>query len=186
MIIHTHPEWIEGDLYFDFSKAQSVRKLDAKGPEGHGLSHLLKSVDFVVEWSNQLWLIEIKDPENGMIPRHLKVKEQEEFRLKLQSDKLVNNELFPKLRDSLIYLSLEQGVADKPMRYIVLIGLSSLQPAELAGLQNKLWNTEWIKGPKRGWKKSFEVHCMTVQQWNRTLTQCPIIRNSEKSISNNK
>ncbi|WP_319926544.1 hypothetical protein [Xenorhabdus littoralis] len=63
MTIQMYPEWIEGDLYFDFSKAQSVKKLDAKGTDGHGLSHLLKSVDFVVEWSNQLWLIEIKDPE---------------------------------------------------------------------------------------------------------------------------
>ncbi|QTL40091.1 hypothetical protein ACNFJN_01310 [Xenorhabdus budapestensis] len=57
MTTQMHPEWIEGDLYFDFSKAQSVRKLDKEDPEGQGLSHLLKSVDFVVEWSNQLWLI---------------------------------------------------------------------------------------------------------------------------------
>lgn len=179
MTAHMHPEWIEGDLYFDFSKAQSVRKLDKKGSEGHGLSHLLKSVDFVVEWSNQLWLIEIKDPENGMIPNHLKEREQTKFRRKLQSDHLINKELFPKLRDSLIYLSLEQGIVDKPMQYITLIGLSSLQPAELAGLQNKLWHTDWIKGPERGWKKPFKVHCMTVQQWNRVLTQCPVIRKSE-------
>ncbi|WP_047680735.1 MULTISPECIES: hypothetical protein [Xenorhabdus] len=181
MTAQMHPEWIEGDLYFDFSKAQSVRKLDKKGSEGHGLSHLLKSVDFVVEWSNQLWLIEIKDPENRMIPNHLKEREQTKFRRKLQSDNLVNKELFPKLRDSLIYLSLEQGIVDKPMQYIILIGLSSLQPAELAGLQHKLWHTDWIKGPERGWKKPFDVHCMTVQQWNRVLTQCPVIRKNEPS-----
>lgn len=180
MTIQMNSEWIEGDLYFDFSKAQSVKKLDAKGSDGHGLSHWLKSVDFIVEWSNQLWLIEVKDPEHGMIPEHLKAREQEKFRLKLQSDKLVNDELFPKLRDSLIYLSLEQGVVDKPMRYITLVGLSSLQPAELAGLQHKLWHTNWVKGPERGWKKSFKVYCMTVQQWNRTLPQCPIIRKSEE------
>ncbi|MDX7992746.1 hypothetical protein [Xenorhabdus littoralis] len=180
MTIQMYPEWIEGDLYFDFSKAQSVKKLDAKGTDGHGLSHLLKSVDFVVEWSNQLWLIEIKDPENGVIPTHLREREQEKFRLKLQRNKLVNDELFPKLRDSLLYLSLDQGIADKPMRYIILIGLSSLQPAELSGLQHKIWHTAWVKGSKRGWKKSFEVLCITVHQWNRILTQCPIIRKSEK------
>ncbi|MGJ0624507.1 hypothetical protein [Xenorhabdus bovienii] len=184
MTIQTHPEWVEGDLYFDFSKAQSVRKLDAKGPDGHGLSHCLKSVDFVVEWSNQLWLIEIKDPEHGAIPAHLRVKEQDRFRRKLQSDKLINEELFPKLRDSLIYLSLDQGIAERPMRYITLIGLSSLQPAELDGLQNKLWQTNWINGPERGWGKSFEVHCMTVQQWNRLLPQCPITRKSEQPSHN--
>ncbi|REF26771.1 hypothetical protein BDD26_1455 [Xenorhabdus cabanillasii] len=181
MTAQMHSEWIEGDLSFDFSKAQSVRKLDKEGSEGHGLSHLLKSVDFVVEWSDYLWLIEIKDPENGMIPDNCKEKEQKKFRHKLQSDELINNDLFPKLRDSLIYLSLDQGVVDKAMRYITLIGLSSLQPAELFGLQHKLWHTDWVKGPKRGWKKAFEVHFMTVQQWNRALPQCPIIRKSEKN-----
>ncbi|PHM28816.1 hypothetical protein [Xenorhabdus budapestensis] len=113
-----------------------------------------------------------------MIPNHLKEREQTKCRRKLQSDNFVNKELFPKLCDSLLYLSLEQGIVDKPMQYIILIGLSSLQPAELAGLQHKLWHTGWIRGPKRGWKKPFEIHCMTVQQWNRVLTQCLVIRKS--------
>ena len=58
-------QWREADLYFDFSGAIRADKFD--GPR-HGLSHCMKSVDFVVEWQHQLWLIEVKDPENGSIP----------------------------------------------------------------------------------------------------------------------
>ncbi len=62
------PEWCESDLYFDFSQARQVIKLDDQVAAA-GLTHLLKGgVDFVVEWDTQLWLLEIKDPESGAIP----------------------------------------------------------------------------------------------------------------------
>ena len=168
-----NPGWVEGDLYIDFSQARQAWKLD--GPK-HGLSHCMHSVDFVVEWENQLWLIEIKDPDNGHIPDQHKAKQRRHFKQQLLSHHLINKHLFPKLRDSLIYLSLNKGIADKPMKYIALIGLSTLQPAELGGLTQALWDHEWVKGPKAGWQKSFDVHCLSVGQWNRLLKQCPITR----------
>jgi hypothetical protein len=172
-------QWVENDLYFDFSKAKSAFKLDQSGHDGHGLSNFFKSVDFVVEWDNQFWLIEVKDPENGKIPARYKNEKQREFKSDIQSDKLIEKHLFPKFRDSLIYLSLDQGIPKLPLRYISLIGLESLEPAELSALKSALWDKEWMKGPVRGWAKSFDVQCMNVSQWNRLLTQCPITRISQ-------
>lgn len=168
-----NPQWREADLYFDFSRATRAFKLDT--PE-HGLSHAMKSVDFVVEWEQQFWLIEVKDPEQGGIPAQHRQNQQAQFRQDLLGGQLVEKHLFPKLRDSLIYLGLDEGIPAKPLRYLSLIGLESLQVAELEGLRNKLWQHAWVGGSKRGWKKPFDVHALTVSQWNRLLVQCPITR----------
>lgn len=172
-----NPEWQEGDLFFDFSRAKQVVKLD---DEHHGLSHCLKSVDFIVEWSNQLWLIEVKDPDHGSIPEQHSEKQKSQFIENLQSDALITDHLFPKLRDSLIYLGLNHGISDNPMRYIALIGLKSLDSVQLDGLKDRIWKHEWVAGPKKGWKKSFDVRAFNVEQWNNLLSQCPITRISEQ------
>ncbi|ULR30411.1 hypothetical protein MJO48_18510 [Dickeya fangzhongdai] len=175
-----NPEWKEGDLFIDFSRADSAIKLDKDGKSGHGLTHVLKSVDFVVEWSNQLWLIEVKDPEHGAIPVVNRETEMTRFSDNMQSGALITKHLFPKLRDSLIYLGLNNGIAQKPLKYIVLIGLQALTPAELSGLRSVLWRTEWVGGPQpRGWAKSFDVLCLNIEQWNRLLVHCPITRISQ-------
>lgn len=175
-----NPNWREQDLYFDFSQARSAIKLDESGRDGHGLSHMLKSVDFVVEWSNQYWLIEIKDPDNGAIPEAQREKQLNKFSKELKSGELISTHLFPKLRDSLIYLSMDKGVPNLPLKYIVLIGMNCLEPPELSALKAKLKNTNWLSGPKRGWNKSFDIQCLNIKQWNRLLTNCPVQR-----ISNN-
>lgn len=172
-----HSEWVEKDLFFDFSRAQYAFKLD---DSNHGLSHCLKSVDFVVEWTNQLWLVEAKDPEDGKIPEQHRQHQKEQFLNDLSSRVLIAKHLFPKFRDSLIYLGLNQGIVTKPMRYISLIGLNTLDSAQLNGLKDSVWEHEWMSGPKKGWKKSFDVQVFNVEQWNRLLPQCPITRISEQ------
>ncbi|ACT05549.1 conserved hypothetical protein [Dickeya chrysanthemi Ech1591] len=175
-----YPEWKEGDLFIDFSRANSAIKLDKTGKSGHGLTHYLKSVDFVVEWSNQLWLIEVKDPEHGAIPEVNREAEMARFADNMQSGALITKHLFPKLRDSLIYLGLDRGVANKQLKYIILIGLKALTQAELSALRLALWKTEWVGGPQpRGWGKSFDVLCMNVEQWNRLIDDCPVTRISQ-------
>lgn len=171
-----HPEWCERDLWFDFSRAVEAYKFD--GIE-HGMGHRLKAVDFVVEWPRQLWLIEVKDPESGSIPRSI----QEEVRLgflqKLESGTLIEKHLFPKLRDSLIYLGMDRGIAAKPLRYLILIGLERLDSPMLDSLKNRLWRQGWAAGPKRGWRKSFDVFMLTPSLWNRVLPYCPVTRISK-------
>ena len=175
------PEWCESDLYFDFSQARQVIKLDDQVAAA-GLTHLLKGgVDFVVEWDTQLWLLEIKDPESGAIPEQHREKQRQRFLADIVSQSLIERHLFPKLRDSLIFLGLEYGIVNKPLRYITLIGLSDLEPAQLAGLRDRLWRTEWVSGPRySGWRKSFDVQAFNVDQWNRLMTKCPILRISQQ------
>jgi hypothetical protein len=166
---------IEQDLSFDFSKAQRAYKLDDNAY--HGMSHFFKSVDFIVETKEQLWLVEVKDPENSRIPDHLKLKEQQDFLQKMQSQSLFTHELFPKLRDSLIYLGMDTGVAEKPLRYLTLIGITNLDAAQLGGLAMSFRQQQWLSGRKgQGWRKGFDVHFFNVEQWNKSLPHFPVTR----------
>jgi hypothetical protein len=55
----------EGDIEIDFQGMLQAEKFDdAK----HGMSHCLKAVDFLCDWANDLWLVELKDPEEAAIP----------------------------------------------------------------------------------------------------------------------
>lgn len=49
----------ERTLEFDFSSADRAVRFDG---ETHRMSHCMKSVDFLVEWSDEFWFVEVKDP----------------------------------------------------------------------------------------------------------------------------
>ena len=168
-------DWQEEDLYFDFSKAKSAVKFDSKD---HDLSRLMKAVDYVVEWEDQFWLVEVKDPENSNIPLRYQDKAGRDFFEKIQSKSLIYAELFPKFIDSLIYLGLDRGIPSKPMYFLTLIGLSSLVPAQLGALSNKLLQhyDGCLKGPTDGWSKGFSVQIFNLELWNRAFPQCPVTR----------
>jgi hypothetical protein len=110
-------DWMEGDIYFDFSKAQSVLSLDNHG-RGHGMNQWMKAVDFVVEWEDAYWLVEVKDPEHSRIPAQHRDTRKNHFLEKIDSKSLIYAELFPKFIDSLIYLGLNRGIPQKPLRYL--------------------------------------------------------------------
>ncbi|MCT8791688.1 hypothetical protein KZ389_02365, partial [Glaesserella parasuis] len=69
-------DWIEGDLYFDFSNADKTLNFD-NGGKGHGLQRVFKSVDFIVEDKDTYYLIEIKNPEDTNIPEKMKARQIE-------------------------------------------------------------------------------------------------------------
>ncbi len=94
-MVDRNPDWREKDLYFDFSQAESVFSLDNHG-RGHGMSKIMKAVDFVVEWQDEFWLIEVKDPEDSSIPLEHQDKQRADFFKKIQSKSLIYAELFPK------------------------------------------------------------------------------------------
>ena len=113
----------EQDFEFDFPEAISARKFDGSN---HGLSHCMKAVDFIVELDDKLLYIEVKDFQHpDAIPENLA-----ENLEKIRNDALINNELIPKYRDSFIYEYCLKNT-EKPIYYLVLIGLESLTPAEL-------------------------------------------------------
>lgn len=177
-----NPQWWEktrgrnDGLYFDFSKADRAIKFDEKS---HGLTHVMDGcVDFIVEWKEQIWLVEVKDPDRTPQPHH--ANEAIKFFDKISGGSLIEKELFPKLQDTLIYLSLNEGIpTNKKLRYMVLIGLEQLDAAQLDGLKNNLWQYKWVSGPEGGWSKSFDVLIFNVDSWNRTLHKCPVTRISE-------
>lgn len=161
-------EWIEGDLYFDFSNTIYAENFELSG-KGHGLSDLLKAVDFIVEDNTEYYLIEVKNPENSKIPaKHL-----EEIRQKyLQRVKTgqINADLFIKLRDSLIFQSLNKGIPNKNMIYVVFIGLSSLDSAMLLAIKEDfIRHSRLLSGPKGKWKKGFHVLFLNFESWNAHL-----------------
>lgn len=170
-----NPEWVEGDLYFDFSKADYAINFDRSG-NGHGLSELLKAVDFIVEDKNSLFFIEVKNPENSQIPQNLKEKERRKFSKELVSGNL-NQPLLKKFTDSLIFQSLNKGISEKRLIYAVFIGLNELDSVLLSNLRDQFRNSSNILS--HDWLKSFEIAFFNFDSWNRFFTHYPVSREME-------
>ncbi|MBF0124376.1 MAG: hypothetical protein HQL60_03465 [Magnetococcales bacterium] len=173
-----NPDWIEGDIHFDFSKARSVLSLDHHG-RGHGLNRLMKAVDFVVEWEDAFWLVEVKDPDQSKIPSQHRDTQQSDFLEKMRSRSLIHAELFPKFIDSLIYLGLDRGIPAKPLRYLTLIGMTGLDPSYFTNLSAALLQHHdgCLRGPQpNGWAKGFSAHLFNLELWNRKFPDCPVTR----------
>lgn len=142
-------EWHEGDLRLIFEEGLKVTKFDG---EEHGLSHCMKAVDFVVELDDRVLYIELKDPEH---PRATE-KERKNFQKSLseQTESLMRA-LTTKARDTFLYqFGLDR--VDKPVYYVVLIGVESLDSAALSHLTDSLKHQIPVLGPeKRPWKRPF-------------------------------
>ena len=166
---------IEDDLQMSFDDASSCRKFDG---DEHGLSHCMRAVDFVIEFEDRYFFIEIKDPQH---PRGTP-QDRRNFVRRFQSGRL-DEELKYKYRDSFLY-EWASGRADKPIYYLVLIALDTLTDFDLAskteGMNQKL--------PSRGpgsnpWIRPFVSDCavFNMQSWNRTFPQYPVRRVSADS-----
>lgn len=120
----------EGELEFLFEGAVSARKFDG---HDHGLTHCMKAVDFIIEFTDKYLFIEVKDPQSSGTTddrRRQWIKE-------LKSEKFVHN-LKYKYRDSFLY-EWGAGRGDKPIVYVVLIALDTLEPALMSSIQ------EWMQ-----------------------------------------
>lgn len=171
--------WMERSLAFDFSQARLALKFD--DPQWHGLTHGgLSCADFLVEWDDQLWLIEIKDPESA--PENHRDTAIRKFTAALDRKTLITQQLAPTLRDSLFYLWFDGWQLSKPIQYLVVIGLESMSPQNLSVLRNTFLRETWLQGPTaRGWKQplNVSVNFLTVSAWNALFPHCPITRISE-------
>ena len=91
-----NPDWTEGKLEFDFSRAvQPVVRPDR-------LAQALKSVDFVATYPRDIWMIEVKDPEGAPVP-HRAGAIRSTF-AEIQNDSLLKEHLLPKLYGTYAYL----------------------------------------------------------------------------------
>lgn len=109
----------EEDLIFDFSFADNAEKFDDK--KLHGKKSSMRKVDFIIEEANRFIFLEVKDPD---IPGADNV---EQFKKDLGDGSLIHD-LARKYRDSLFF-SMFRGPVDKPIDYIVLISMKSLDDA---------------------------------------------------------
>lgn len=91
----------------------------------------MKAVDFVIEFADHYSFIEVKDPD-----RTISQSVRDEYMGRLDSGE-IDDSLKYKYRDSFLY-EWAAGRADKPVDYLVLIALESLDRAQLIARQDEL------------------------------------------------
>lgn len=109
----------EGDLIFDVSSAIKFEKFDDN--KIHGTKCTMKRVDFIIEDSEKIIFLEVKDPD---VPGAIN---PENFREQLSGGRLIP-ELASKYRDTLFFTSLRENY-EKPIAYVVLICINGLDDA---------------------------------------------------------
>jgi len=151
----------EGDIEFDFSSAETMRKFD--GPS-HQLVHAMKAVDFVVNTSNTTYLVEVKDPQHPKAQKE----QSESFIDNMKTGKIMEM-LRYKYRDSYLYLS-GMGQVTTKVIYLVLICFDKLTAAELVYQTQALKRHLPLLGPgKKPWENPFVAGCAVynLDMWNR-------------------
>ena len=144
--------FVEGNLQITFPRDTEARRSD--DPEIHGLSHCMKAVDFIVEESDRISFIELKDPEH---PRAREAN-REAFISEFISGKL-DDDLKYKYRDTFLY-EWASGGFDKPISYWVVVAIETLTTADLNmrtdALRRKLPN----RLPSAAWRRPIVSNCM--------------------------
>ena len=164
---------IEDDLQITITDAVCARKFDG---DCHGLSHCMKAVDFIVELPDRYLFIEFKDPQDPEAPTECTDTYRERF-VKGEFD----NDFIYKYRDSFLY-EWASGRADKPVDYLVLVALDSLDTGFLTQRTDALKRNLPLKGPPNlPWPHPIAKSCaiFNIEAWNRYLPEYPIERRSE-------
>ena len=160
----------EGDIELNFAGALSVDKLDASGrrmPIG------MKLVDFVVEESERLLLVEVKDPSQTAAAPQMRA----DFREKMKDRSLIDATIAPKARDSYCFLHL-MSRATKPCFIVFLLGVRNMprEPALILTLQQRLKariqqeaDTPWVRQYATG------VVILTEDNWANWFPAYPLV-----------
>ena len=162
--------FLEGNLKLEVPDALGGRKFDGAG---HGLSHCMKAVDFVLELADRYLFIELKDPEHPQATPAARTA----FREKLQSGRL-DDDLKYKYRDSFLY-EWAAGRADKPIDYLVLIAVEALDAALLANRKSALERQLPLRGPRgRQWIRPLVRSCavFNLASWKRRFPTYSVTR----------
>ena len=162
----------ERDLEFTINNAEAARKFDS--PD-HGLTHCMKAVDFIVELSDSLLFIEIKDPQHPQATAEAR----QDFVNSFESGSL-DEELKYKYRDSFLY-EWASGRVCKPILYLVLIALDTLTSAELDRRTNDLKRKVPVNGTT-SWTRPIVEDCavLNIASWNERFTNFQISRLSSQ------
>ena len=161
-------KFVEGDLAMDIPDVVGGGKFDGGS---HGLRHCMKAVDFVVELRDRYLFIEFKDPQHP----HATPERRAEFIQRL-CDKKLDEDLKYKYRDSFLY-EWASGRARKPIYYLVLIALDTLDGTELLNRTEALRRKLPMRGPS-GWQHEIVRWCgvFNLESWNRRFPSHPVSR----------
>ncbi|MXY40314.1 MAG: hypothetical protein F4160_08410 [Rhodospirillaceae bacterium] len=159
----------EGNLRISFPQAAAVRRFDDS--QAHGLSHCMKAVDFIVEETDRVLFIEIKDPEH---PRSMDDDRQEFFDNFLSGR--LDHDLKYKFRDTFIYEWASENLG-KPLYYLVLIAIDSLTEPEILYFTDRLRQQLPINR-SQNWSKEIAEGCtiFNIRTWNRNLPEYRVER----------
>ena len=157
----------EGKLQFTFNNVVSARKFDGAD---HGLGHCMRAVDFIVELGDRYYFIEVKDPQSypASADNYL-----QDF-----TSERIDEDLKRKYRDSFLY-EWASGRADKPIYYLMLIGLDTLTSQHLYARQNAMeGKLPLLKHAPPKWTRSIIAGCgvFNIDAWNRRFPNYPVQR----------
>lgn len=163
----------EGDLALHVSGERDSRRFDDH--KTHALQHCMKAVDFIIEWADRYWFIELKDPQD---PRSKK-ENQDEFIMKFLRGQ-IDQDLLYKYRDTFLY-EWAAGRTQKPIYYLVLIAFDTLSSAELMERTDALQRNLPVKGSGAPeWRRALVSGCavFNIETWNKNVTGATANRQS--------
>jgi len=164
------------ELLFSFPDGLKWDELDRQGVK---IPMQMKFVDLVIEREADVLLVEIKDPSHSKSPDEAR----NSYLKRLADNSVLTQELTPKARDSYTFLHL-MARDNKPFKYIVLLGLDAFdaetQKALFAGFKDRLLANIRCEAYE-AWKRKHIADCavLSVQSWNQTFPEWPIVRKPE-------
>jgi hypothetical protein len=125
----------EGNLIFDFNDCGTAERFDVKGKNPDGM----KSVDFVVETTDCMYFIEVKDYQNPCAPQE---RREIDFNMLISAVKDKESvfimEMGAKIKDSLLRKYAENHSFTKKIVYLLFINLDKLGEFERGMLKAKI------------------------------------------------
>ena len=163
--------YCEGDLQISGPDRFALRRFDDAAT--HGALGPMKAVDFIVERSQELVFLEIKDPQSPLVSTDTRNR----YRTDFLTEKF-DQDLKYKLRDTFLYEWASQRTG-KQIVFVLLLELSSLTHAELLSRADQLRRKLPVRAaaPKE-WQRHFVEDCvvMNIKTWNRRFPKFPIRR----------
>ncbi|MEW6668701.1 MAG: hypothetical protein AB1512_26110 [Thermodesulfobacteriota bacterium] len=161
----------EGNLQITIPDGVTAKKFD-DGPT-HGLTHCMKAVDLILELSDRVLFIEVKDPDDPAGRQE----EREKFVAKFLAGG-IDEDLKYKYRDTFLYEWASDRLK-KPIYYLVLVAIETLTEADLLARTDDLKRKLPLQGPPSGqWKKRIveDLAIFNISSWNKMLKRYPIRR----------
>ena len=158
----------ERDLQISVNNALNARKFDDLDRE---LQNCMKAVDFIIELSDSYLFIEFKDPQHPQATPQAR----QEFINTIDSGG-IDEDLKYKYRDSFLH-EWASGRANKPIYYLVLIGLDTFSSSELQRRTDSLREKLPVQGPD-SWIRSIVEDCavFNLSSWNERFPNFQVSR----------